>query len=439
MIILPILTIPHLYICSSKGWNNVLLGLGSESWPFHSQVQKEHYPNLPKEKCISEVLRIGFIIIFHLSQLWETKFSILCDVMFLVRLQGKFDIDHSWKWKISAWRALDYSIGVNREFKQTGTATATWGARKRLFPYFWRLCSPAHSYLGPNFFRFCQRFYVWCTRFTTRATIRTLSWRMMISMAFNFCMVRYSSMMTKYYFNIWIYFVVISINIRGMAKGYTCPFVSRMESFRLCRKLANKLLVLKRNGSLDEKTHRKLRPQHKQPPRIYGLPKLHKPNIPLRPIVSGVNSFAYDLSAYLSDLLSPLTGLTSHTVPNSTSFVQEISSLAIHADETMVSFDVESLFTNVPIEGALNAALQRLSADTSLPARTSLSPSQITDLLGFVLRPTYFSYNGSFYEQQEGAAMGSPVSAVTANLYMEVFEEQALQSCDLQLRPRGPA
>ena len=177
--------------------------------------------------------------------------------------------------------------------------------------------------------------------------------------------------------------------------------------------------------TMDEKTYRKLRPQHKQSPRIYGLPKIHKPNIPLRPIVSCVNSFAYDLSAYLSDLLSPLTGLTSHTVPNSASFVQEIRSLSIHADETMVSFDVESLFTNVPIEGALNAALQRLSADTSLPARTSLSPSQVTDLLGFVLRATYFSYNGSFYEQQEGAAMGSPVSAVFANLYMEVFEEQA--------------
>ena len=115
--------------------------------------------------------------------------------------------------------------------------------------------------------------------------------------------------------------------------------VNKGPTDRLCRKLTDKLLV---NGSLDEKTYRKLRPQHKQPPRIYGLPKIHKPNIPLRPIVSCVNSFAYDLSAYLSDLLSPLTGLTSRTVPNSTSFVQEISSLSIHADETMVSFDVES-------------------------------------------------------------------------------------------------
>ena len=44
-------------------------------------------------------MRIGGIIIFHLSKLWKAKFFILCDVIFLVRLQGGFDIDHSWEWK----------------------------------------------------------------------------------------------------------------------------------------------------------------------------------------------------------------------------------------------------------------------------------------------------------------------------------------------------
>ena len=48
-----------------------------------------------KEKCISDVTRICTIIIFHLSKLWTFKFSILRDVLFLVRLQGKLDIDHS--------------------------------------------------------------------------------------------------------------------------------------------------------------------------------------------------------------------------------------------------------------------------------------------------------------------------------------------------------
>ena len=92
----------------------------------------------------------------------------------------------------------------------------------------------------------------------------------------------------------------------------------------------------------------------------------------------------------------------------------------------MVSFDVESLFTNVPIDAAVQAALQKLENDPNFADRTMLTPAQIADLLTFVLRSTYFQYNGSIYEQKDGAAMGSPVSAVIANLYMENFEEQAI-------------
>ena len=65
--------------------------------------------------------------------------------------------------------------------------------------------------------------------------------------------------------------------------------------------------------------------------------------------------------------------------------------------------------------------------DAGLADRTTLTPVQIADLLDFVLRSTYFQYNGSIYEQRDGAAMGSPVSAVVANLYMEI-EEQAIES-----------
>ena len=59
----------------------------------------------------------------------------------------------------------------NRELKQTRTATATWGARKRLFPYFWRLCNSAYSYRGSNFFRFCQSFYCFIVSNYGRATV----------------------------------------------------------------------------------------------------------------------------------------------------------------------------------------------------------------------------------------------------------------------------
>ncbi|KAL9964643.1 hypothetical protein ACROYT_G028317 [Oculina patagonica] len=159
---------------------------------------------------------------------------------------------------------------------------------------------------------------------------------------------------------------------------------------RLTRKLSKELLTLKRNGDLSEAVYNKIRPRHKQPPRIYGN----------------------------SDF----------TVTNSAHFVSTISSETILNNEVMVSFDVESLFTNVPIDGAVQAALRKLEDDPSIADRTTLTPAQIADLLKFLLRSTYFQYNGSIYEQQEGAAMGSPVSAVIANLYMESFEEQAIAS-----------
>ena len=95
---------------------------------------------------------------------------------------------------------------------------------------------------------------------------------------------------------------------------------------RLSRKLTEKLLSLKRSGHLSESVYNKIRPEHKQPPRIYGQPKIHKPNVPLRPIVSCINTFAYDLSAHLADILSPLTGKSNgvQSLPNAKTCTEKL-------------------------------------------------------------------------------------------------------------------
>ena len=67
-------------------------------YPFHSQVQRSTFTQPFKEKCRSDVVRIGSIIMFHLSKLWKAKFFMLCDIIFLVGLQDKFEIDRSWEW-----------------------------------------------------------------------------------------------------------------------------------------------------------------------------------------------------------------------------------------------------------------------------------------------------------------------------------------------------
>ena len=77
--------------------------------------------------------------------------------------------------------------------------------------------------------------------------------------------------------------------------------------------------------------------------------------------------------------------------------------------------------------------------DKALPVQllhTLLFPDKVTELLDLCLRSTYFSYGGDFYEQQEGAVMGSPVSAAVANLYMEFFEDLALSQAPTDCTPR---
>lgn len=90
---------------------------------------------------------------------------------------------------------------------------------------------------------------------------------------------------------------------------------------------------------------------------------------------------------------------------NSAHLPATISGEKIQDHEIMVSFDVESLFTNVPIKGTVEAARQKLESDASPADRTTPTPAQIADFTDFILRSTYLQYNGSIYRQLEGAAI----------------------------------
>ena len=90
--------------------------------------------------------------------------------------------------------------------------------------------------------------------------------------------------------------------------------------------------------------------------------------------------------------MSPLTGKSEYTLANSAHFVSTVSNETILDNEIMVSFDVESLFTNVLIDATVQAALQKLENDPSFADSTTPTPAQIADLLTFALRSTYFQY-----------------------------------------------
>jgi hypothetical protein len=104
-------------------------------------------------------------------------------------------------------------------------------------------------------------------------------------------------------------------------------------------------LLSKHKAALPTGLKHKLTPYHSKPLHLYGLPKIHKPGIPLRPIVSSIGSPCYALAGFLHKILSPLVGQSRSFVKNSGHFIELLKPIKLHPFDTLVSFDVVSLFT----------------------------------------------------------------------------------------------
>ena len=203
---------------------------------------------------------------------------------------------------------------------------------------------------------------------------------------------------------------------------------------RLKNKLINMLRRIKTATGIQDNIYSKMYPTGASPPKFYGLPKIHKANIPLKPIVSSIASVAYGVAKVLADIIKPLMGCSEHHVQNSQQFVEEIKEMQLEKGECITSYDVVALFTSIPIPSAKEVMKKKLEQDTELQKRTIMPVDTILELLAFCLNNTYFVFQDTVYEQTKGAAMGSPISPIIANIFMEAFEQRAIATA---LHPLG--
>ena len=129
---------------------------------------------------------------------------------------------------------------------------------------------------------------------------------------------------------------------------------------------------------------------------------------------------------YLTTILQPLTDKSRRKLQSTENFIDAIKDVQIPHDYNLVSFDVISLFTSIPLQLALQCTETAIQQSTdALPLPTE----DIMDLLNLCLTSTYFQYNGKHYKQLHGTAMGSPVSVVVAEIVMQ--KKQGMRPCNL--------
>ena len=171
-------------------------------------------------------------------------------------------------------------------------------------------------------------------------------------------------------------------------------------------------------------------PSSSTPAHIYGTPKMHKfsssDSFPkLRPIVSSIGTFNYNLARFLCDLLSPLVP-NDYFCKDTFSFVSQIKNANL-SKKFLISYDVTSLFTNIPFQETID-----ITTNLIFNHNPNLNITRkLKKLFIFATSQTHFKFNDKFYNQIDGVAMASPLAPVLANIFKGFHESKCLNEYDL--------
>ena len=203
------------------------------------------------------------------------------------------------------------------------------------------------------------------------------------------------------------------------------------------------VLVQKYRSNLTKKEFDYLTEFVTKPSNFYGLPKIHKSkeineacsiskenyieidapeNLSFRPIVAGPICETHRLSNFIDILLQPFSKRVKSYIKDTTDFLTKLPE-STNPNATLVTFDVESLYTNIPHTlglDAINFWLQKHPDD--IPSR--INKNFILEGIKFILENNYFCFNNEFYLQVKGTAMGTKVAPIYSTLVLAYLEEQ---------------
>ena len=208
------------------------------------------------------------------------------------------------------------------------------------------------------------------------------------------------------------------------------------DIYKLKTKVEDKVIrfinILVSLNIINDSDAKSLKPTGSNPATLYGMPKVHKTSVPLRPVVAAYNTASYHLAKFLVPILYPFT-TNEFTVKNSYELSQYLSTCRIPDSYYMVSYDIKSLFTNVPLDETINICTNLAFA--SVDKFMGFTRSVFRNLLGVCVKDNLFVFNGDLYKQTDGLSMGSPLSPTFANIFLCFHEQKWLENCPPNFKP----
>ena len=201
--------------------------------------------------------------------------------------------------------------------------------------------------------------------------------------------------------------------------------------------IVNFLKELKSSNVITDDLFNQLRPCGSQPGVLYGLCKVHKgtkpgeKSPPFRPILSAINTPSYKIAKFLVPMLSDLTK-NKYISKDSFEFAKIVREQ--NPEFFMASFDIDSLFTNVPLDETIEISVKKLFGRKK--KYKGFSRQQFKKLLSLAVKDSFFLFDDTYYEQVDGVAMGNPLGPTLANIFLCHWEEIWIEKCPKQFQPK---